>query len=109
MDYQGCKHPLPTLYTLRPEGIRCYFSDRVACSIEIRVDLTPVCRSVESSLHSLATEEVLGTIIRVSHWQWVQIKQTGFTGIGLFRHLDDHANQFRLVRQHGNETGIGLD
>jgi hypothetical protein len=40
MDYQGRCHPLPILYTLRPEGIRCYFADNVVRAVHIGVNVS---------------------------------------------------------------------
>ena len=40
MDYVG---GYPTiLYTLRPEGIRCYFSDHVVRAVDVGIDVSPV-------------------------------------------------------------------
>src|SRR6266567_2552143 len=39
MDYQGCEHPFTILYTLRLlKSIRCYFSDDVACTVNVGID-----------------------------------------------------------------------
>src|SRR6266851_9604929 len=78
MDYQGCEHPLPTLYPLRPEGIRGYFSDNVASAVDIGIDLSSVSCSVESTLHALAAKGGFLCPFRVIGRQRVMIQQAGF-------------------------------
>src|SRR5215467_11389777 len=39
-------------------------------------------------------------------WQRVEVKKARLTGVGLFRDLNTNADQFRLVREHRNETGM---
>src|SRR6266566_2688976 len=44
MDYQGCHHPLPILYTLRSfKSIRCYFPHNIIRAIQVSVQV-PVAR-----------------------------------------------------------------
>src|SRR5215469_9823222 len=106
MDYQGCKHPLPILYTLRSlKSIRCYFSYDIACTVDVGIDLSPVRCSVQSTRDALAAKRVL-LIAILPYWQRVQIKQAGFTGVGLFCDLDANPYQFRFVGEHRNETSM---
>src|SRR5205085_5781553 len=42
MDYRGCCHPLPILYTLNREGIRCYFPHNIIRPVHIGIDVPPV-------------------------------------------------------------------
>jgi len=81
MDYQGCKHPLTILYTLHSlKSIRCYFSYDVTRTVNVGIDVASVRRSVQSTFDALATKRVfLIAIVRVTHWQRVQVKQTGIT------------------------------
>ena len=43
MDYQGYKHPLTILYTLRLlKSIRCYFTYYIIRPVTVGIDLTSV-------------------------------------------------------------------
>ena len=42
MDYQGRKHLLSILYTLRCESIGCYFAYDVIRTVQISIDVPPV-------------------------------------------------------------------
>src|SRR5258708_2181043 len=88
MDYQRCKHLLPILYTLRPEGIRCYFANYVSGPINIRIDLSPIGCPVQSTLDPLAAKSIFSVIVGVPDRQRVQVQETGFASIGLFGELD---------------------
>jgi len=63
MDYQRCKHLLPILYTLRPEGIRCYFAYHVGGPVHIGINLAPVGCPIQSTLDTLPAKSILGIIV----------------------------------------------
>ncbi|WP_201368562.1 hypothetical protein [Ktedonobacter robiniae] len=79
MDYQRCKHPFTILYPLCPKGVRGYFAYDVASTVHVGIDLATIGCVVKSTHHPLPTKRVLLIfIIRVTHWQQVQVEQTGF-------------------------------
>src|SRR5579859_2628162 len=97
MDYQQRLRRLTILYPLRPEGIRGYFAYDVASAVDIRVDLSPMSSTIESTLHPLAAEDVFDLLARFPDWQRITIQETGLTGVGLFDKFHGDAYQFCLV------------
>ena len=57
-------HYIRPLYTLRPEGIGCYFSDNVQRAVEISVNVPLVRCTIEAALHSFSAKGGLLTIAR---------------------------------------------
>ena len=67
----------PILYTVRPKGIRCYFSDNIARAVDIGIDESPISRSIQAALDPLATKLMLGGIALFVFGQRITIQEAG--------------------------------
>ena len=92
MDYQRCCHPLAILYPLRPKGIRGYFSQDVADSVDISIDLPPICSTIESTFHTLAAEDVFLAAGFAANWQRITVKEAGLARVGFFGEQNANAH-----------------
>ncbi len=87
------------------ERIRSYFADGVIGAVHIRIDVPPIRRSIQATLHAPPTE---GRDDRVTvDRQRVRVQETRLAGVALLGDRDLDASQFGFVGQHRNEARMG--
>src|SRR5215469_17804786 len=83
------------------KGIRSYFADDVVSPVHIRVDMAPISRAIQPTLHPLSTEtgRWLRRVGRIVDGQRIAIQKAGLAGVALLGHAHVNAHKCRLVGQ----------
>src|SRR5579883_2815805 len=106
MDYRQMDPALPILYSLRPEGIRSYFSHNIIRPITIGVDELSVRSSIQTPCDPFPAENVLGFLAFLVGQQGITIQENGFAGIGFFREHHPDALLLSFVGEQVNQSGM---